>query len=51
MNMMNNDWSIVLAWITSLVALAAIVWLIIKVVNQKNIINQLNNKSPLEVLK
>jgi putative membrane protein len=51
MNGINNGWSMGFAWIIGLVALAAIIWLIVKVVNQKNYLNQLNIKSPLGVLK
>jgi putative membrane protein len=51
MNGINHGWSMGFAWVIGLILLAAVVWLIIKVVNQKNNLSKLNIKSPLELLK
>lgn len=47
---MNHGWAMGLGWLVDLIALAAIIWLIIIVVNQRNKLAQLNI-SPLNVLK
>jgi putative membrane protein len=51
MNGINQGLGMGLAWLIGLIIIAVIIWLIVKVVNQKNNLHLLNNKSPLDVLK
>ncbi len=38
-------------WIIGLIVLIAIIWLVVRVVNQNSNLNLPNNKSPLDILK
>ncbi len=44
-------WVMGLGWIIGAIILAIIVWLILKVVNQKNVNKQSDTNSPLDILK
>jgi putative membrane protein len=51
MNGINCGWGMGFGWLIGLIILAALIWLIIKVVNQKYNLDLLKNKSPLNTLK
>lgn len=53
MNAMNQGWGMGMGfgWITGLIVLVVVIWLIVKVVNQNSNVNLPDNKSPLDILK
>ena len=51
MNGINQAWGMGLSWTIGLIVVAVIIWLIIKVMDQKSNLNLRMTKSPLDILK
>ncbi len=50
MNEMDRAWGMGWGWIIGLIVLVIVIWLIVRVVNQKKIPEQPVNKTPLDIL-
>jgi uncharacterized membrane protein len=50
-NEMNHGWGMGFSYIVILLIIGIIIWLIIKVLDQRRSLDQLNDKSPLVILK
>jgi putative membrane protein len=50
MNGMDHTWGMGWIWIIGLIALVIVIWMIVRVVNQKKIPDQPANKTPMDIL-